>query len=230
MSAGMAASIAVLRDAYPRQDFPDRSVTLYAKALSDLNPALVMAAVERLVRRSTWLPSIAEIRMEVAEALVGLPSGDEAWEAVTSKQAWELPPEVAQTVDDVGGWWAIRTSSRPETMRAQFLSTYERRRAQAVLAAIGAATPRKALTARETVRALPESTRIRPRPCVERMMRRWAGSQVGAPSSEEMHDAILLLKDGPTEGLDPLYEEAQRVLDDADAATTNRLAGTDNIG
>ena len=71
----LAASIAVLRLAYPRQDFPDAAVAFYVRQLVDLPPAEVEAAVDRLTKRSTWLPSIAEIRAECAEASCGLQIG-----------------------------------------------------------------------------------------------------------------------------------------------------------
>jgi hypothetical protein len=234
---GIAAAIGVLRDAYPRQDFPDRSVALYATALADLDDGELLAAVRRLIRRSAWLPSISEIREEVAEARLGLPSPDEAWalvQAETPKRS--LPPEVADTLRALGGSWAIRTTTQPDRLHRDFIESYRRIRDRRVLAEQGAladdgypaanGTPLppgepaaviRSLNARR-VAEIPESTRIRPRPVVVRLTNRWRTKALPPPTDAEMADAIEILRQGPTEGDDPLFVEAQRILDEASAA------------
>lgn len=130
-SLATATAVAVLRDAYPRQAFPDASVDLYVRMLSDLDGFTVAEAIKRLVRRSEWLPSISQIRMEVAEVECNLPTPAEAWELVTRPvgQAPSLHPIVKASMDSCGGRWNITHSERIETTRAQFLSDYEARRA-----------------------------------------------------------------------------------------------------
>lgn len=229
----MAAAIAILRDAYPRQDFPDRSVVLYAHELADLSDTEVTAAVRRLIRRSEWLPSIAEIRREVAEERAGLPTVEEAWTVVSNeKRTFVLPPEVAGALSDIGGSYALRTMTAHQA-RTAFAKAYEARRESTLLVVM------KALPARPEIEdvtparlALPETTRIRPRPVMARLSRRWAGRDVPAtpPTDEEMADAILVLRSGPEGDLDPLYEEAQRILDDADRHVAERLALSTPVG
>lgn len=227
----VAMAVAVLRDAYPRQDFPDASVSLYARMLADLDGAAVADAVKRLIRRSTFLPSIAEIRSEAAEAACGLPTGAEAWSMVVGDYPRdELPDPVRQSLDAMGGRWSVVHSERPETLRAQFLRDYHERRSITILRASGAAAvPALAPpSASSELAALPETEAIRPRPVWLRWLRRQGifeddGARLDSPTDDEMHDAILVLRDTgqgrPTVMAgDPLHVEAQRILDEASAS------------
>ncbi len=214
----MAAAIAILRDAYPRQDFPDRSVALYAHELADLGDDEVTAAVRRLIRRSEWLPSIADIRRDVAEARAQLPTPDEAWSlATTVPHPCPLPPAVVETIRDMGGSWNLRYSDRPTQARREFLRSYELRRERTLLAVMGGApVPPVVLIGAPRQPRLPESTRIRPRPLMRRLSARWAGRELEPPTDEEKHDAIRVLADGMPDGEpDPLYLEAERVFAEA---------------
>lgn len=214
----MANAIGILRDAYPRQQFPDRTVALYGAALADLDGNEVAEAVGRLIRTSAFLPSIAEIRREVAEARAALPTPEEAWTIVHQPRA-KIPPEIRGALDDVGGRYAIRTGT-PERTRRMFLDAYTARRESTLLAVMIDRPPHPLLTTTEdgpTMRALPESTRIRPRPVIARLARRYAGRDVGPTTNEERADAIEILRDGPEPGIDPLYAEAERILADATA-------------
>lgn len=234
----IGATIAVLRDAYPRQDFPDRSVALYATALADLGDDELLAAVKRLIRRSAWLPSIAEIREEVAEERLALPTPDEAWALVQDEHTRRnVPPEVAAALRAVGGGYTLRSTTNPERLRREFLDTYRRTRDRAILSAQGAipddsipALPGasapvlgdahavvRSLAARR-LQGIEETTRIKPRPTLVRLTKRWRGATLPPPSDEEKADAIEILEAGPIEGDDPLWVEAQRILDEADAA------------
>ena len=144
----VASAIAVLRDAFPRQDFPDNSVSLYSRMLGDLDGAKVAEAVVRLIRRCTWLPSIAEIRMEVAEEECQLPSPAEAWSlaCVPVEELASRPDElVMESIKACGGRWNIIHADRPETIRAQFLRDYEERRRSALLESSGASPIQHAL-------------------------------------------------------------------------------------
>lgn len=138
----VAAAIAILRDAFPRQDFPDRSVSLYSRMLVDMDGDEVTNAVKRLIRRCTWLPSIAEIRMEVAEAVCQLPTTAEAWSlaCVPAEELHGVPPPelVMESIKACGGRWNIIHADRPETIRSQFTRDYEERRTRALLKASGA--------------------------------------------------------------------------------------------
>lgn len=242
-----AMAVAALRAAYPRQDFPDESVRMYVRMLSDLDPVLVGQAVERLMGRSAWLPAISEIRLEVAEATTPLPTAAEAWTLVSTaappgSQSLPLPPAVRESLDAVGGRWTIMHSERPETIRSQFLRDYQQRRDTAMLESIGARAPRAELTRAEQAFGalppgdeIPESTSIRPRPVWARWLRRQELSSItGAnggkitltpPSPEEKHDAILVLRDWcamqpgeiVADGAAMIVVEAQRIMDEASA-------------
>lgn len=242
-----AMAVAVLRDAYPRQEFPDASVRMYVRMLGDLDPAFVAGAVRRLIRRSAWLPSIAEIRLEVAEEIHPLPTPAEAWTLACFPQHSGLPSpqlhaEVRASLDAVGGRWAVTHSERPETIRAQFLRDYEQRRTTAMLEAAEARAPRPTLTRAEqafgTLDALPVSEAIRPRPVYARWLRRQelsgatdapgifrANVSLVPPTPEEKHDAILVLRDWCAMTGDDLIGEpetlmvieAQRIMDEASA-------------
>jgi hypothetical protein len=238
MSETTAMAVAVLRIAYPRQDFPDDSVRLYVRMLADLDAAAVSRAVERLIRRSTFLPSVAEIRLETAEEICPLPTAAEAWTLATTRPADrpELPIEVREAIAAMGGTYTIMHSERPETLRAQFLRDYEQRRATAMLETVGARAPRPQLTRAEQAFGvlmpeypeIPETEAMRPRPVWARWLRRQASLVSGAlidpwPTDEEKRDAILVLAEAPLAfGAayipDELHREAQRIMDEASAA------------
>jgi len=147
-AAKVAAAIGILRDAFPRQDFPDDSVSLYGRMLLDLDGDKVSGAVLRLIRRSTWLPSVAEIRMEVAEADCQLPTAAEAWSlaCVPVEELHGVPPPelVMESIWACGGRWNIIHADRPETIRAQFVRDYEERRRSALLESSGASPIQRA--------------------------------------------------------------------------------------
>lgn len=222
-----AAAIAVLRAAYPRQSFPDESVAFYARKLADLPGPELVAAVDRITNRSSFLPSVAEIRLEVAEAVLGLPDVTEAWEIALSGSLRDAPACVRAATEFVGGRYALLRTNRPEVVRAQFREQYTRLRERALLEEAGAVADR----------ALPGSDRpaLPPSPSngngeLERLpmpavlLRQLAyerGDELGPPSEAEMRDAISILRVGPWSG-DPtddmLYMAAERVLHEADEA------------
>lgn len=235
--SGIGAAIAILRDAYPRQEFPDRSVELYARDLHDIPDGELLEAVKRLIHRSAWLPSIAEIRHEVAEARLNLPTPEEAWEMIRAVTRPPLPREVERALSSVGGFYSVRTSEFPGRTRRDFLDAYQRIRDKAILAEQGAIPEERALgsgngvgpadgepqaivrsLAARRLNGIEETTRIRPRPVLVRLTQRWRGAALPSPTDEQMHDAIEILRDGPIEGDDPLWVEAQRILDEASTA------------
>jgi hypothetical protein len=216
----LTASIAVLRAAYPRQEFPDDTVRVYVRQLSDLDEDAVARAVDRLTKKSVFLPSIAEIRQEVAEEQLALPSASEAWEIAETGDLRNAPDEVRAATECVGGRYAILRSDNPSVIRAQFLKDYAMRRATSLLRVQGA-LPAVQIATRPYVPELeiPESARIKPRPVMHRLLQRMAGRELAEPSEAEKADAIDVLRDGPMppdEGVpDALYEEAERIFVDA---------------
>lgn len=87
------------------------------------------AAVE-LVRtrsRGTRWPTPAEVLEVVARRRTGLPTPQRAWAMVNDREAQrhEMPDEVREAAERVGGFYLIRTTDAPHVVRAQFLKAYE---------------------------------------------------------------------------------------------------------
>lgn len=217
----LALALMMIRDAFPRQPFGDGTIRVYAEQLADLDGARVHAAVVRLLRTSNRAPTIAEIRMEVAEGTDPLPTVEEAWDQARSGSTRNAT--VRESVEAVGGFWQIMHGDNAPTIRAQFRKDYESRRAREMRARAGGEPVKAAqmlssapvsLNGRR-VKQLPQSVRIRPRPVTALMAQRYAGHPPCLPPTvEEMHDAILILRDGPDGDLDrdPLYREAEDVF------------------
>ena len=232
-STAMAAAITVLRVAYPGE-FADETATFYARKLSDLDPASVAEAIDRLVNRSRFRPTVADIRLEVAEAQLGLPSLTEAWEIAERGSLRDAPAAVREAADFVGGRWAITTSENPSTIRAQFRHAYERTREQALLEAAGAVRAR-AIPLRPTP-ALPAASideqvshgallTTGPPLVILRQLAIDRGEAVGPPTEAECRDAIRVLEAGPWSDDprdDKLYSAAEAVFLQA----TNDQEGT----
>lgn len=225
-----AQAVAVLAAAYPRQAFPPDSIRLYVRMLADLDSGDIADAVTRLVKRSTFLPSIAEIRREVAEARLGLPSPAVAWEMALDPRGWATMPEpVRAAYDACGGGWAFRTTDRPTTLRSQFERDYADRREAALVAAMGAAPERRLPPPTDwspavdvtRVDGLPATTSLAPRPVWRRHLLRANGHELDAPTDIEKADAIRVLRSTDDEVdlagrvAETLREEAQRILDEA---------------
>lgn len=83
-------AIAVLLAAFPRHELQDPTVRLYGQKLGDIAPSLLEATIHRVVERSKFFPSIAELR-ETAAELAGLlpPSAEEALAVVRRADAEE---------------------------------------------------------------------------------------------------------------------------------------------
>lgn len=217
-STAMAAAITVLRVAYPGE-FTDETATFYARKLSDLDPTQVAEAIDRLVNRMRFRPTVADIRLEVAEAHLGLPSLTEAWEIAERGSLRDAPAAVKEAAEFVGGRWAIQTSENPSTIRAQFRHAYERTREQALLEAAGAVRARSIPP--RVVPALPpsyagEQLLTKGPPAV--LLRQLAierGEEVGPPTEAECQDAIRVLRSGPWSDDprdDKLYSAAEAVF------------------
>lgn len=230
--AGAAAGVAALTMAYPRAEFPQASVELYMRMLADLPDEEVARAIERLIKRSRFLPTIAEIRLEVSDTQLRLPAVEEAWEIALRGNLALAPPELRAAVDSCGGRWSMLHSESPEVVRSQFTKDYAARRDRSILVNAGASVAhenvvemlphqqrRELRDARERVGELEESSRIAPRPVMLRLMRRMAGQAIDAPTVGELLDAGRIVKDGPQPlepgEPDPLYDEAERVLAEA---------------
>jgi hypothetical protein len=222
-----AAAIGVLRAAYPRQAFPDESVSFYARKLRDLDPDELLAAIDRLTNRSSFLPSVAEIRREVAEARLNLPNLAEAWEIAMCGSLRDAPAPVRGAAEYVGGRWAILHTDNLVALRAQFREQYDRLREQALLEEAGALPAQPIMGPATEQAALPSSTDDLERwappegSVLARAVRELAGRQLDPPSEAEMRDAIEVMRSGPRADNphdDYLYKAAELVLVHADNA------------
>jgi hypothetical protein len=216
-----AAAIAILRAAFPRSDFPDKTVELYGRMLADLDDDAVSRAVERLIYGSEFLPTIHAIRREVAEETLALPTSEEAWDIAVSGSLRTAPPEVRAATDAVGGRWALLHSDNPTMVRGQFLKSYIERRRNTITEFMGAKMPLSLPRASEqvgpTIATLPESTTAYAPPVNARWLRRMLGKQMNEPTEAEKAHAIEILREGPPEIGDPdgVYLEAERIFAEA---------------
>jgi len=142
MTASEALKLfAILKATYPRQETNEATAEVYASFLSDLDYHATERAVRKIVATSTFFPTIAEIRREVAEDYADLPSAAEALALVADRYRLSdaelkenpLPAEVKEAYRLVGGEWAFRTSTNPTTLHAQFRDLYAQIRAEAIL-------------------------------------------------------------------------------------------------
>ena len=218
----LAHALSNMRDAFPRQPFGDQAVRIYAEQLADLDGQDVLAAVTRLLRSSPYMPTIFDIRREVVEHISPMPTMEQAWDqAVAGHTDSTL---VRETIEACGGFWEIRRCTNLGTLRSQFRKDYEARRSEAVKAmVVGTPIQPEQLAPPDvahlsngrrvrTVRELPETTRVQPRPTARLMALRYAGASPDLhPTQDEMADAILILRDGPDPDVneDPLYREAE---------------------
>ena len=122
-------------------DIPKERMKLYVSMLADINPVTLEQAVANLIKRSKFLPSIAEIREECS-ALSAFVNAHE--ELPTAQDAWERVYQVARSygyekgLDKLEGLTkqcakAIWKSFDPQngdnfnetSCRAQFVKNYE---------------------------------------------------------------------------------------------------------
>lgn len=214
-----ADAIVRLRDAYPREEFPDRTVALYAGTLSAFTPELLMRAINVAISRNKFRPSLSTILEEIAELDLNLPTYEEAWRIAEKGSLRDAPSAVRLAVEYVGGRWEILHGSNLSVIRAQFRDAYRSLREQAIRDYI---SPRPVTTIGvgvyeeigPTMRSLPESTVAPAPPVVARWLRRLAGRLMESPTEDEKRDSVRVLKQGPPlQGEpDPIYLEAERIF------------------
>lgn len=215
----LAITMRKLADAWPREEFPDRTIALYAERLGRYPEEQVAKAVDDLVGTEKWRPSVGQIIDRVSERALNLPTTEEAWVIAQRGSLRDAQEPVREAADQVGGRWNILHSENPVAVRAQFVKAYANIRRQALLDHATGGRPELNGVRRAqlgpTMRALPESDRIRPRPVLSRLTARWAGRPLAPPTDEEKSDAIDVLREGPAAAVaadDPMYAEAERIF------------------
>lgn len=128
-------AIRLLIVAYPRADFPAETQKAYAQMLKDLDPDMVLAAVQDVISKSTFFPAVAEIRTAVNslnEKVMGRLDAYSAWDVVSTQIRRigsygqpELDDLTARAVDAVGGWRTICMSTNTPSDRARFVQAYD---------------------------------------------------------------------------------------------------------
>lgn len=151
-AADAAKLVATLMAAYPQAQMTAATSGLYERMLEDLDRDTSSAAVERLIKTSKWLPTVAEIRAAAAEVTHGPKRlGGEAWGEVIAeirRVGWYgspifTDPLVGQAVRMLG-WQTLCVSTNEMSDRARFIELYdglaERERSNTV-ASIGLQLP-----------------------------------------------------------------------------------------
>jgi len=221
----LSETLTYLRAAYPRAAFPPETVSVYVEELSDLDDAELVAACRRLGRRSIYLPTIAEIRREIVEERLSLPSAGEAWQRCLDGRALEpgSPEVLRDAYKAIGGRWEFRHSSNPGAMRHQFERDYDARVEALVrrsVTANGCAPALERARERDALAAGGLSADVPSTPVERRMAKRFLGEDLGYPSEEEKRDAIRVLRGGPMQPDprgDAIYAEAERIFEEGAA-------------
>ena len=121
--------VTMLCNSYPRE-VREATIEAYAMGIADLPVESCGAAMQRLVRTSKWLPTIAEIRtLEARERLPEIPTVDEAWGQAVAMMGngWQTTagPYVRQAVNLLGRHDQVR-EAQLAWLRPRFYEIYER--------------------------------------------------------------------------------------------------------
>ena len=127
-------ALASLQDCFPRQELRQGTIQAYGAMLADIPSETLTAAIYRVVARSRFWPSIAEIREAAAEILVPLPTKDEFLaevekqrKALREGRRAEFTVQAYQdAIDAMGGWNIVMMSGNLEPFeRSQLGNAYD---------------------------------------------------------------------------------------------------------
>lgn len=137
----MVKALTYLSQVYRNLDLSEAVVEVWMDQCGHWSSAAMIGGVRLWVSRSKWPPAPNEINELLAELSIPVadrPSAADAWgmavKAVSrcSAEACEkLPAIVRQAVREIGAW-EIRTTTRPEALRAAFEKAYTARLSEAV--------------------------------------------------------------------------------------------------
>jgi len=125
----------ILGDIYPSFHLSSSAIEVYVQLLTDIpGPALEQAALDH-ISRSTFFPTIAELRsaaFSIIEAANPIPTDYEAWAEVQAEIRREghcgqpkfTNPLAAQVVQQLG-WRYLCLSENPVADRAHFVQAYQ---------------------------------------------------------------------------------------------------------
>lgn len=127
-------SLALLSAAYPRHEIADATPELYLHLLADIPDEILEAATLDHISRSTFYPTIAELRAAAANLATGadrLPTAYDAWQEVSQaivRFGRDRKPDFAnpileRTVSALG-WRNLCLSTNQIADRARFIEAY----------------------------------------------------------------------------------------------------------
>lgn len=123
--------IATLKDCYPREVIGQRREAIYIAMLSDLEFGSALRAVLRVVSKSRFFPTIADIRGEYAAGEIDAFPADAAWAEVLAEvrrvgqyRAPKFSSDTLRLAVEAVGWEAICRSESPGVERAHFCRAY----------------------------------------------------------------------------------------------------------
>jgi hypothetical protein len=116
--------------AYPLATLREQTEEIYVRFLAELKAEAVVEATADLVRSSTALPTVADIRRRIAETELALPTAHEAFHSLF--EAGERHPLTRYVSEIFGGEYNIRTSELPAATRSQFVKIFDELRDEAV--------------------------------------------------------------------------------------------------
>lgn len=138
MNEHVLQALLVLEDAYPNgKKFSETATAVWVAALKDLPERSLRLAVQQLISKQTFMPSISEIRGAALAATdaIAEQSAEVAWGVVLdsiSRFGWSRPPQfddplVERALQCTIGWYDLCTSNLEDgpSHRARFIAAYE---------------------------------------------------------------------------------------------------------
>lgn len=153
--------VAMLFAAYPSSRPTERTLEIYEEMLGDLDHDITKRAVAHIIQnsRSEFVPTVAAVRLVVADLLLGpVRSGADAWAdalAEVRRVGWCGKPKfkdpiVAEALELFGSWPDFCASPETDAAgRARFIDHYDalaRRARERQVQSIGAAPAGKVLS------------------------------------------------------------------------------------
>jgi len=125
--------IGMMLAAYPREAMNQETVGVWTRLIETFDYDETRKAVLRILATRYTFPTIADLRNEIIEARLELPSAERAYEMwlAYADRGGKLMvhPFVRQVANDAGfDLWTMRQSENPSILRSQFLKAYEERR------------------------------------------------------------------------------------------------------
>jgi len=125
----------ILGDVYPSFRLNSSAIEVYVKLMADIPGSVLEQAALDHISRSTFFPSVAELRsaaFSILEAADPIPTEYEAWREVQAEVARvghagqpELGNPVARQVVEQLGWRSLCLSENPVADRAHFVQAYQ---------------------------------------------------------------------------------------------------------